>query len=589
MVILPLKLWRREFAGYNLTTLQKDTLAGLTVAAVALPLALAFGVAGGATAAAGVITAVVAGVVIGALGGSPYQVSGPTGAMAAVLIVLSSRSGMPGGWGAGVMAGTMILAAGIFRLGKIVAFIPSPVIAGFTSGIALIIAIGQIDNFLGVETPAAENSVEKLLGYAIHPVTPDWEAVAVGLLVIAVMVIAPRWTRRVPGSLVGIILATLLVVALGWDVPVIGEIPRQLILDDRLSLGDIPWRELPQLVIPAVSIAALGAIESLLCASVAGNMTRVKADNDQELIAQGIGNIVIPFFGGVPATAAIARTSVNIKSGAQTRLSSIIHAVAILIAALLFSPIIARIPLAALAGVLMVTAWRMNEWHTIEFLFSHRLKGAVTAFLVTMLATVWLDLTQAILLGVALSTIIFLRQISDIRIERQEVDIQRMQAQGHTLDTACPLVHVYFISGPLFFGAANIFSETVAGSGPSKVAILSMRGVPLIDVMGVQALEEVLERQRSRGGDLYLSSVQPGVRHVLDRTAFTAKLGENHYFWRADQAILEAERRQAGQPCAFCDRAGNTCTYTGSHGASVTLVDSMRGGAEDFEAVEGEG
>ncbi|MCW5850011.1 MAG: SulP family inorganic anion transporter [Anaerolineae bacterium] len=556
-----LSLWRREFAGYNLGKLQKDLLAGLTVAAVGLPLALAFGVASGATAAAGIVTAVLAGLVIGGLGGSPFQISGPTGAMSAVLIVLAARYGLGGVWMAGVLAGLMILLAGVFRLGRFVAYIPSPVISGFTSGIALIIAIGQIDNFLGVKTPAAENTVAKLIGYFTHPVLPDLRSVGLALLVIGAMIVMPRLTSRIPGSLIGIILATLVAVALGWSVPAIGEIPRTILLDERLTPALIPWGDLTSLIVPAASIAALGAIESLLCATVASNMTGIKADNDQELIAQGLGNIIVPFFGGVPATAAIARTSVGIKSDAQTRLTSIIHAVAILLSALVFSPLIARVPLAALAGVLMMTAWRMNEWHAIHFFFGRRLRSAMVGFTLTMLATVALDLTQAILLGVAISAVIFIRQIADIRIERQEVNVERMQAQGHVLETACPLVHVYFVTGPLFFGAASTFQESIETSGLTKVAIMSMRGVPLIDVMGVQALENILERQRAQGGDLYLSGVQPAVRDVLDRTGFSSRLGESHYFWRADEAILAAERRQMGRPCPYCDRAGNECTF----------------------------
>ena len=556
-----LSLWRREFAGYNLAKFQKDLLAGLTVAAVGLPLALAFGVASGATAAAGIVTAVLAGLIIGGLGGSPFQISGPTGAMSAVLIVLAARYGLGGVWVAGVLAGVMILLAGVFRLGRFVAYIPSPVISGFTSGIALIIAIGQIDNFLGVKTPPAENTVEKVVGYFIHPVLPDLRSVGLGLLVIGTMIVMPRLTSRIPGSLVGIILATLVAVALGWSVPAIGEIPRTILLDDRLTLTLIPWGDLTSLIVPAASIAALGAIESLLCATVASNMTGVKADNDQELIAQGLGNIIVPFFGGVPATAAIARTSVGIKSDAQTRLTSIIHALAILLSALVFSPLIARVPLAALAGVLMMTAWRMNEWHAIHFFFGRRLKSAIVGFTLTMLATVALDLTQAILLGVAISAVIFIRQIADIRVERQEVNVARMQAQGHVLETACPLVHVYFVTGPLFFGAASTFQESIETSGLTKVAIMSMRGVPLIDVMGVQALENILERQRAQGGDLYLSGVQPAVRSVLDRTGFSGRLGESHYFWRADEAILAAEERQLGRPCPYCDRTGNECTF----------------------------
>jgi SulP family sulfate permease len=273
-----LTMWRQEFAGYSKTTFQKDLLASITVAAVALPLALAFGVASGADAAAGLVTAVLAGLIIGVLGGSPHPISGPTGAMSAVLIVLATRYGLEGIWVAGALAGIMLVALGVFRLGRVVALIPSPVITGFTSGIAIIIAFGQIDNFLGIQAPPAENVLEKTAYYLEHGVTPNWQATAVALLVMFTMILWPRFKfgQRIPGSLVGIILATLVVLLTGWNVPIIGAIPRTILLENRLKWGNIPWEELPNLVIPAMSIAALGAIESLLCGAVAGNMTGVR-------------------------------------------------------------------------------------------------------------------------------------------------------------------------------------------------------------------------------------------------------------------------------------------------------------------------
>lgn len=303
-MVMPMGLWgpwRREFRDYGRADFQADLLAGLTVGAVALPLALAFGVASGADAAAGLVTAILAGLLIGGFGGAPYQISGPTGAMSAVLIVVAARHGLPGVWVAGVMAGVLIFLVGLFRLGRLISFIPSPVITGFTSGIALIIAIGQIDNVLGVQTDG-ERALGTLAayvqgGYAVNP-----RSVATAAVVAVVMVGLPRVTRRVPGSLVGIIVATAIVAALGWDVATIGAVPRGILLEQRLVLGDLSPALLGELLVPAFSIAALGAIETLLCGAVAGNMTGVKMDNNQELLAQGVGNVLIPFFGGVPAT-----------------------------------------------------------------------------------------------------------------------------------------------------------------------------------------------------------------------------------------------------------------------------------------------
>jgi len=310
------RLYKDEFSGYSSAKFQPDLLAGLTVAAVALPLALAFGVASGASAAAGLVTAILAGLIMGALAGAPFQISGPTGAMSAVLIVLVQRYGLEGIWVAGLLSGLLLLLIGLLRLGRFIAFIPSAVISGFTSGIALIIFIGQIDNFLGIQTPGTDTAAGKFLGYFSTSFLPDWHAVVIGSVVILTMLFwRGEWNARFPASLLGIILATLLNFALSWSTRMIGDIPQTLILDQRLNLARIPWANLTEFIAPTLTITALGAVESLLCGAVGSNMTGIRLQANQELIAQGIGNILIPFFGGVPATAAIARTSVGIKSG----------------------------------------------------------------------------------------------------------------------------------------------------------------------------------------------------------------------------------------------------------------------------------
>jgi SulP family sulfate permease len=408
------RLYQDEFSGYSLAKFQQDALAGLTVAAVALPLALAFGVASGASAAAGLVTAILAGIIMGFLGGAPYQISGPTGAMSAVLIVLVSRYGLEGIWIAGFFSGLLLLIIGIMRLGRFIAFIPAPVISGFTSGIALIIFIGQIDNLLGIKTPATETAAQKLMEYFKGGFSPDIHTIILGFVVIGTMLFMPaKWSARFPSSLLGIILATLLNWTLGWSATMIGAIPQTLLLADRFSLANIPWDNLSDFIAPTLTITALGAVESLLCGAVGSNMTGVRLQANQELIAQGVGNMLIPFFGGVPATAAIARSSVGIKSGGQTRLVSIIHAVGLLLSMFLLAPLMARIPLAALAGVLMVTAIRMNEWDAIKFIFGKRFKTDMIAFTITMLATIVLDLTQAILLGSFLAGAVFLNNVNN--------------------------------------------------------------------------------------------------------------------------------------------------------------------------------
>ncbi len=543
------RLYKDEFSGYSLAKFQQDALAGLTVAAVALPLALAFGVASGASAAAGLVTAILAGFIMGALGGAPYQISGPTGAMSAVLIVLVARYGLEGIWVAGLFSGVLLLIIGIMRLGRFIAFIPAPVISGFTSGIALIIFIGQIDNLLGIKTPATETAAQKFFGYFTSSFIIDWHALALGLIVIGTMLLWPaKWNAKFPASLLGLILATLLNWTVGWSVTVIGAIPQTLFLEQRLSLANIPWNNLAEFVAPILTITALGAVESLLSGAVGSNMTGIRMQANQELVAQGIGNMFIPFFGGVPATAAIARSSVGIKSGGQTRMVSIIHAIGLLLSMFLLAPLMARIPLAALAGVLMVTAVRMNEWAAIKFIFGKRFKTDMIAFTITMLATIVLDLTQAILLGSFLAGAVFLNKIASIDIAVQEVDVERLKQKGIETAGNCRHVRVAFLTGPLFFAATGQFNESFSNLGDTHALILSMRGVSLIDTAGIEAVHRLHERLHKQGGTLMFAGVHDNAHNMMERGGLVQTIGEENFFWSSDQAIVEAERRG----CQFC-------------------------------------
>ncbi len=543
------RLYKDEFSGYSLPKFQQDLLAGLTVAAVALPLALAFGVASGASAAAGLVTAILAGFIMGALTGAPFQISGPTGAMSAVLIVLVQRYGLEGIWVAGLFSGALLLLIGLLRLGRFIAFIPAPVISGFTSGIALIIFIGQIDNFLGVKTPATETAAQKLIGYFQGGFTPAFQSLILGLIVIGTMLFMPKkWTARFPASLLGIILATLLNYALSWSAPMIGDIPQTLLLQDRLSLANIPWTNLPDFIAPILTITALGAVESLLCGAVGSNMTGIRLQANQELVAQGIGNMLIPFFGGVPATAAIARSSVGIKSGGQTRLVSIVHAVGLLLSMFLLAPFMGRIPLAALAGVLMVTAVRMNEWDAIKFIFGKRFKTDMIAFTITMFATIVLDLTQAILIGSFLAGAVFLNKIAGIDIEVQEVDAEKLRQRGIENAGKCRHVRVAFLTGPLFFAATSQFNEAFQNLTDTHALILSMRGVSLVDTAGIEAIHRLHERLHKQGGTLMFAGVHDNAYNMMKRGGLVEVIGEKNFFWSSDQAIVEAEKRG----CKFC-------------------------------------
>jgi len=367
--------------------------------------------------------------------------------------------------------------------------------------------------------------------------------------VIGAMLFWPaRWNARFPASLLGIIPATMLNWILSWPVSMIGAIPQTLFLEQRLSFASIPWGNLSDFIAPTLTITALGAVESLLCGAVGSNMTGVRLQANQELIAQGIGNMVIPFFGGVPATAAIARSSVGIKSGGQTRLVSVIHAVGILLSMFLLTVFMERIPLAALAGVLMVTAVRMNEWDAIKFIFGRRFKTDMIAFTITMFATIVLDLTQAILIGSFLAGAVFLNKIASIDITVQDVDIKRLQEKGIKTDGRCRHVRVAFLTGPLFFAATGQFNEAFSNLKETHALILSMRGVSLIDTAGIEAIHRLHERLHKQGGTLMFAGLHDNARQMMERGGLVETIGERNFFWSSDQAIVEAERRG----CKFC-------------------------------------
>lgn len=530
---------KKEFAGYNGARFSKDLMAGLTVTAVALPLALAFGVSSGADAAAGLITAILSGVVMSILAGASFQISGPTGAMTAVLITIVSRYGMQGVFLASLMAGLMLLICGIFRFGKLVGYIPAPVITGFTSGIAIIIALGQVDNFFGTHSEG-ETAIQKLASYATLGFRPNWQAILIGALVVAIMLIWPKkWNAKVPSSLIGIIVAGLVSNLCKFDIAVVGQIPRTLMPEVRLNFADIDFSSIGGLVSPAFTIAALGMIESLLCGASASRMKDEKFNADQELIAQGVGNIMIPFFGGVPSTAAIARTSVAIKSGCQTRLTGVIHAVGLLACMFLLGDIMAKLPLAALAGVLMVTAWRMNEWHAIRNIFSRKMKGAIAKFLITMAATVVFDLTIAIIIGVVFSVLLFVARSAKVTVTLSEIDNSRIAGEHEDLTETHKDAVVAYIAGPIFFGTAESMTAGLASTFDNREVILSMRGVSTVDTTGVQALLEYCKACTEKEIIVYICGVNDQVKASMLQAGICEVIPEENFFFSVDRALLE--------------------------------------------------
>ena len=500
-------LLQQEFRHYSKRKLQKYLLSGLTVAAVALPLALAFGVSSGADAAAGMITAIIAGLVIGTLSGGFYQISGPTGAMAAILTGIIASHGLAGVLVATFIAGILLLIAGLFKLGSLTSFIPSPVITGFTSGIAIIIALGQIDNFFGT-TSSGESALSKLISYR-SGFFPDFPTLILGIIVLLLLIFYPKkWNQVLPASLVAIILATFASIIFNLPVAKVGKIPTSLLTSERLHLATLNLSLVKQLFLPAISIAMLGMIESLLCGASAGRMTGKDLDSNQELIAQGIGNMLLPFFGGIPATAAIARTSVAIKSGAQTRLAGIFHALFLFLSMIIFAPIMSQIPMAALASVLLITSWRMHEWTTIRTMFKQKNRAAILLFIVTMLSTIIFDLSIAIVIGVICGCIFFIVKSSRISIISEEIDWTRMDLPHSEVGSNWAVI---YITGPLFFMSANQLKRELDQAVGKEGIIFSLRGVPSIDLTAQDTFADYFSVAALNNQKLIFTSMQPEV------------------------------------------------------------------------------
>jgi SulP family sulfate permease len=519
------------------TNFRGDLTGGLTAAVVALPLALAFAVASGVEPKAGLYTAIVAGVVAAVFGGSPVQITGPTGAMAVVLVGIVAKYGIEKVWIAGVMAGIIQIALGVAKLGRLVKFIPYPVTAGFTNGIAVIIFCGQLNNFFGLHLPNQEHFLQALWQTITNLEGYNWLAIALALLTIGTKLLWNRINQSIPGSLVGLIVATLAAVFAKsqWhlEVPTIGIIPQSLPM-----LQGIPhWNDfklIRELINPAIALAALGSIESLLAAVVADGMSVSDRHNsDQELIGQGLANIVVPFFGGIPATGAIARTAVNVRAGGKTRLSGVIHGIALALIVLIFAPLASQVPLAALAGILMITSIRMMEWKAIGLLI-HTTYADFGVMLLTWLVTVCFDLVLAVEVGLIAAGILFIKRMSELSLVKMPEDSAFLS--GIPLEFGKQIA-IYRIDGPMFFGAAERFVSFLRDAPEVKFLILRMRYVPSMDTTGLVALEEIYHDLQRHNCQLILSGLRPEVKQLLDRSGLLQEIGHDNSFNSTDEAL----------------------------------------------------
>ena len=518
---------------YSKENFMADLMAGVIVGIVALPLAIAFGIASGVSPEKGIITAIVAGFIISLLGGSKVQIGGPTGAFIVIIYGIIQDYGIGGLTVATLLAGVLLILLGVFKLGAVIKFIPYPIIVGFTSGIALTIFTTQIADIFGLQFNGEKvpgDFIGKWLLYFKHFDTVNWWNAIVSFVSVFIIAITPKFSKKIPGSLVAIVLVTIVVylMKLYGGITCIDTIGDRFTIQSQLPDAVVPelnWEAIKNLFPVAITIAVLGAIESLLSAAVADGVIGDRHDSNTELIAQGVANVVAPIFGGIPATGAIARTMTNINNGGKTPIAGIIHAVVLLLILLLLMPLAQYIPMACLAGVLVIVSYNMSGWRTFKGLLKNP-KSDVSVLLITFFLTVIFDLTVAIEWGLVLACVLFMRRVmetTEISVIKDEIDPNKeSDLEVHEEHLIIPEgVEVYEINGPYFFGIATKFEEMMANMGDRpKVRIVRMRKVPFIDSTGVHNLTNLCEMCHKDNIQVVLSGVNEKVHKVLEKTGF---------------------------------------------------------------------
>ena len=544
-----------ELRHYNKEKFMADLMAGLIVGIVALPLAIAFGIATGVSPSQGILTAIIGGFIVSALGGSKVQIGGPTGAFIVLIygIVNDPQLGLSGLIIATMLAGAFLILLGVCRLGTIIKFIPYPIVVGFTSGIAVTIFTTQIKDLLGlqIEGKLPGDFISKWAVYLQNLDTIDWITAAVGILSIVIIALTPKISKKIPGSLVAIIVMTVGVYFLNayTDLHVstigdqFGEIKATI---PPLTLPNITWDGLKGLLPTAMVIAVLGAIESLLSATVADGVCGDRHNSNQELIGQGVANLCTPLFGGIPCTGAIARTMTNINNGGRTPMAGIFHAIVLLIIFLALMPLAAYIPMACLAGVLVIVSYGMSGWRTFVQMMRNP-KSDITVLLITFFLTVIFDLTVAIEVGLLIACLLFMRRMAEttqIKVIAGEIDPnEETDAEVHEEHLVIPKgVEVYEINGPYFFGIASKFDDIMVNlEKRPKVRIIRMRRVPFIDSTGMHNLQNLCQMSHREGIHIVLSGVQPKVYSVLENNGFCEMLGKDHICPNINVALKKAE------------------------------------------------
>lgn len=545
--------------GYNKTTFMSDLMAGVIVGIVALPLAIAFAIASGVSPEKGIITAVIAGFIVSALGGSKVQIGGPTGAFIVIVYGVIQQYGISGLTVATIIAGVLLVLLGVFKLGTVIKFIPYPVVVGFTSGIAVTIFTTQMTDVFGLsfggETVPGD-FIGKWMLYFKHFNTVNWWNFIVSVTSVIIIAVTPKISKKIPGSLVAIILVTIGVWCLKsfFGIDSVDTIGDRFSINSQLPKAEMPaldWEAIKNLFPVAVTIAALGAIESLLSATVADGMISDHHNSNTELIALGVANMVTPIFGGIPATGAIARTMTNINNGGRTPVAGMIHAVVLLLILLFLMPLARFIPMACLAGVLVVVSYNMSGWRSFTALLKNP-KSDVIVLLITFFLTVIFDLTVAIAVGLLLACLLFIKRImetTEITAIKEEIHVEDEAGIMHDESITIPAgVEVYEINGPYFFGVATQFEELMSEfRDKSKVRVIRMRKVPFIDSTGIHNLSNFCEMSFKNKIAVVLSGVNPQVHSALHKAGFYDLVGEKNICPNINVALSRAEEIMKGE------------------------------------------
>lgn len=549
-----------RYKDYSLKSFQKDLVSGLVVGVIAIPLGMAFAIASGVKPEYGIYTTIIAGILISLFGGSKYQIGGPTGAFIPILFGVVVTYGYENLLIAGFMAGILLLLMGVYKLGSLIKFIPRPVTIGFTSGIAVIIFVGQIANFLGLTgVESQEFFLDNLKEITAHLQTINFSSILIAVICLLFIIVTPKVFPKVPGPLVGLLLSTI-IAALFFPNQVAtigstyGEIPSSL---PKFQFPSITFEKIVQLIQPAFIIAILGGIESLLSAVVADRMTNSRHHSNRELIGQGVANIVTPLFGGIPATGAIARTATNIKNGAVSPISGIIHGIIVLLILVLFAPYASHIPLASIAPILMVVAWNMSERKMFVHVLKTRTEDSLI-LVVTFLLTVFINLTVAVQVGLLLAIILFTKRMSNQMVTKKalpnhKVKHEKVEPQMVTATRDCPQISIYNVEGPLFFGTAQTFAQTILDTVNYKprVLLLRMGKVPFIDTTGDLYFLSIVKYYSSHGIVL-ISGLNPQPKSVIKKTGLYDIIGEEHFFEHTGEAINYALKHLDQDQCLGC-------------------------------------